>query len=67
MTIFRKLKTKIKGFFFFFFYVEEIFHKTPSPFSVGFLPTKTSTVACILFCLGAPGPDYSPVLFKGDL
>ena len=29
--------------------------------SVGFLPTKTSTVACILFCLEAPGPDYSPV------
>ena len=29
--------------------------------SVGFVPTKTFTVACILFCLEAPGPDYSPV------
>ena len=42
----------------FFLYVEEIFHVTKLG-SVGFLPTKTSTVACIVF--EAARPEYSPL------
>ena len=53
------------SFFFFFLSWRKSFTRHPAHFvelgSVGFLPTKTSTVACILFCLGAPAPDYSPV------
>ena len=52
-------------FFFFLFTWRKSFIRHPAHFvelgSVGFLPIKTSMVACILFCLGAPGPDYSPV------
>ena len=52
-------------FFFFFCTWRKSFIRHPAHFvelgSVGFLPTKTSTAACILFCLGAPGPEYSPL------